>query len=85
MNLSLKPINSLIFLQFVLAGHSEFLRSLLGRFHDVEFSIGDWLYGEMFLLDRRKSCQLLSLSVPDFEVAQLRLMMNLLLRGSEPD
>ena len=48
----------------------------------MEFSIGDWQFGEMFLLDRRKSCQLLSLSVPDFEVAQLRLMMDLLLRGS---
>ena len=70
------------FLQFVLAGHSEFLRSLLGRFHDVEFSIGDWLYGEMFLLDRRKTCQLLSLSVPDFKVSQVRLMLGLLLQGS---
>ena len=48
----------------------------------MEFSIGDWLYGEMFLLDRRKSCQSLSLTVPDFQVSQLRLMLELLLRGS---
>jgi len=38
--------------QFMLAGHSEFLRTLFYRFQDVEFSIGDWATGQMFLLDR---------------------------------
>ena len=55
---------------------------MLGRFQEVEFSIGDWQHGEMFLLDRRISSRSLELSVPDFERDQVRLMLDLLINGS---
>ena len=67
--------------QCLLASHSEYMRNLLGRFQDLEFSVGDWQYGEMFLLDRRKSSRNLSLSVPDFTKDQLRLLLDFILNG----
>jgi len=68
--------------QFMLAGHSEFLRTLFYRFQDVEFSIGDWATGQMFLLDRRKGNEVLKISVPDLESKQITMMLDLFYRGS---
>mgnify|MGYP002046311111 CR=1 FL=1 len=48
----------------------------------MEFSIGDWQYGEMFLLDRRKTNEVLSISVPDLTAREVRLMTGLLYQGS---
>ena len=48
----------------------------------MEFSIGDWQYGEMFLLDRRKTNEVLSLSVPDLTAKEVRFMLDLLYQGS---
>ena len=55
---------------------------MLGRFHSVEFSIGDWQFGEMFLLDRRKSGDLVSISVPDLQTRHVRLMLDLFYFGT---
>merc|ERR1711970_1492364 len=68
--------------QFMLAGHSEFLRTLFYRFQDVEFSIGDWATGQMFLLDRRKGVEMLKISVPDLESKHIMMMLDLFYRGS---
>ena len=48
----------------------------------MEFSIGDWQYGEMFLLDRRKTNEVLSISVPDLTAREVRFMTDLLYQGS---
>ena len=68
--------------QSIFAGHSDFAKGLLGRFQSVEFSIGDWQYGEMFLLDRRKTNEVLSISVPDLTAREVRFMTDLLYQGS---
>ena len=68
--------------QSILAGHSEFLNNLLSRFHSVEFSIGDWQYGEMFLLDRRKSYEPIRVSLPDMEMRHVSLMLDLFSTGA---
>merc|ERR1712083_262223 len=66
----------------MLAGHSEFLKTLFYRFQDVEFSIGDWATGQMFLLDRRKGTEILKISVPDLESKHVKMMLDLFYRGS---
>ena len=72
---------NLFIFQSILAGHSEFIKNLLCRFHSVEFSIGDWQYGEMFLLDRRKTNERVRISLPDVETRHVSLMLDLFTDG----
>jgi len=68
--------------QFMLAGHSEYLRTILNRFHDFEFSIGDWTTGQMFLLDRRRGTEVLHISLPDLKMRHVQMMLDLFYRGT---
>ena len=68
--------------QTIFANNSKYLNSLLSRFHCVEFSVGDWNYGEMFLLDRRKSSDVVSLSLPGTQKKILKLFIQLVTTGS---
>jgi len=67
--------------QLILASHSHFIRQILNRFQDLEFSVSDWSSGQMFLLDRRRGAELVHISLPDVETKHVRMMVDLFHRG----
>ena len=67
--------------QSLLASLSRFLNSMFSMFHWVEFSVGDWHHGEMFLLDRRKSSDTISISLPGVDKSDVKIFLDLIHTG----